>query len=62
MAKVQSYWSVNMGEHFAPNIVWNYLDPIPECPKIKGIFCFFNEKVDMYIDGELQPRPLTRWS
>ncbi len=59
---VASYWSVKIAEHFAQNIVWRYPDPIPECPKIRGLFCFFNEKVDMYVDGELQPRPLTRWS
>jgi uncharacterized protein (DUF427 family) len=42
--------------------VWSYLDPIPECSKIKGLMSFYSEKVDLYVDGELQPRPATPWS
>lgn len=59
---VASYWSVKVGENLYRNIVWGYPDPILECPKIKGLMCFFNEKVDIYVDGELQPRPQTPWS
>lgn len=59
---IASYWSVRVGEHVAKNIVWSYPNPIPECPKIKNLLCFFNERVDLYVDGELQPRPQTPWS
>lgn len=57
-----SYWSVKAGDTVVEDVVWSYPDPIPECPKIKELLCFFNEKVDIYIDGELQPRPQTPWS
>jgi uncharacterized protein (DUF427 family) len=57
-----SYWTAKIGEIELTDIVWGYLDPIPECPRIKGYFCFFNEKVDIYVDGELQERPRTNWS
>lgn len=56
------YWSASVGDEVFRNIVWSYPDPIPECPKIKGLLCFYNEKVDIYVDGELQPRPHTPWS
>jgi uncharacterized protein (DUF427 family) len=59
---VASYWSAKIGDHVARNIVWSYPEPIPECPKIKGLLSFFNEKVDIYVDGELQARPKTPWS
>jgi uncharacterized protein (DUF427 family) len=59
---IASYWSVRAGEHVAKNVVWSYPEPIPECPKIKGLLCFFNERADLYVDGELQPRPQTPWS
>ena len=36
------------------DVVWSYPNPIPEIPKIKGLLCFFNEKVDIYMDGELE--------
>ena len=33
--------------------MWSYPDPIPECPKIKGYLCFFNEHVDeIRVDGK----------
>ena len=57
-----SYWSVTVGDQVYANLVWSYPDPIPECPKIAGLLSFFNEKVDLYVDGELQERPQTAWS
>ncbi|MCI0398437.1 MAG: DUF427 domain-containing protein [Chloroflexi bacterium] len=57
-----SYWSARIGDQSYRNIVWSYLDPIPEAVKIKRLLCFFNEKVDLIVDGEVQERPLTPWS
>ena len=43
--------------------MWSYPEPIPECPKIKGYLCFFNEHVDeIRVDGKAVPRPVTPWS
>ena len=59
---IASYWSVRIGDHIAINGVWSYQETILECPKIKDLLCFFNERVDLYVDGELQARPQTMWS
>lgn len=59
---IASYWRVTAGNQDFENIVWGYPDPIPEQPKIRGLVCFFNEKVDLYVDGKLQPRPRSPWS
>jgi uncharacterized protein (DUF427 family) len=57
------YWSVKVGERVFPDIVWSYPEPIPECPKIKGYLCFFNEHVDeIRLDGAALEKPLTPWS
>jgi uncharacterized protein (DUF427 family) len=53
-----SYWHV--GEH--ENIVWIYRTPLAESQKIAGLACFYNEKVDLYVDGELLERPNTPFS
>ena len=29
---------------------------------IQGLYCFYNEKVDLIIDGERQSRPTTKFS
>jgi uncharacterized protein (DUF427 family) len=58
-----SYWNVNVGGKEFTDIVWGYPAPIPECPKIENLLCFYDEKVDaVYVDGELQARPVTPWS
>jgi uncharacterized protein (DUF427 family) len=57
-----SYWSIKIGEQLYRNYVWGYLDPLEESPKIKGLLSFFNEKMQIYVDGELEQRPETLWS
>jgi uncharacterized protein (DUF427 family) len=48
-----AYWHV--GDH--EDVVWIYRSPLPESQKVAGLACFWNEKVDLYVDGELQERP-----
>lgn len=57
-----SYWSVDTGRQVHPDIVWMYRSPLPESQKIAGLVCLYNEKVDLYLDGELQERPNTIFS
>ncbi|KAF2455990.1 hypothetical protein BDY21DRAFT_373072 [Lineolata rhizophorae] len=45
----------------AENLVWYYTRPTVECEGIAGQICFYNEKVDVYVDGVLQPRPKTQF-
>ncbi|RJO71267.1 DUF427 domain-containing protein [Nocardia panacis] len=56
------YWSVRIGETEHRDIVWGYRTPLPESEKIAGLVAFYNEKVDIYLDGELQDRPRTLFS
>ncbi|MEU4515208.1 DUF427 domain-containing protein [Nonomuraea wenchangensis] len=52
------YWSVNGQEDLA----WSYRTPLPESERIAGLIAFYNEKLDIYVDGELQERPRTKFS
>jgi len=56
------YHSVALPDRVATDIVWYYPAPIPEIPKIEQLLCFFNEKVDIVVDGVAQPRPQSPWS
>jgi uncharacterized protein (DUF427 family) len=57
------YWSVKLGEQQFEDMVWGYMEPIAECPKIKGLLCFFHERgADIVVDGEEVPRPKTKWA
>ena len=42
--------------------MWTYPHPIPEIPKIEQHLCFFNERVDLVVDGVPLERPASPWS
>jgi uncharacterized protein (DUF427 family) len=52
-----SYWSVVVGDEVHDDLVWSYESPIPEAEGITGLMCFYNERVEVTVDGERHPRP-----
>jgi uncharacterized protein (DUF427 family) len=57
-----NYWSLRAGDQRYDDFVWIYRAPFPESQKIAGLASFYNEKIDLYIDEVLQPRPRTHFS
>lgn len=57
-----SYWSAQVDGRMYEDIAWTYLEPVIECPRIAGLIAFFNEQVDLIIDGEQVERPRSPWS
>jgi uncharacterized protein (DUF427 family) len=57
-----TYWSAEVGATLLDDFVWIYRTPLPESQKIAGLACFYNEKVELYVDGQLQERPRTPFS
>ncbi|MEX1007105.1 MAG: DUF427 domain-containing protein [Acidimicrobiia bacterium] len=49
-----SYWSVVLGDVHHKNLVWSYEAPISGMEPITELLCFYNERVDLYVGGELQ--------
>ncbi len=56
------YWSIRVGDTFVRDAAWSYPDPIPENPKIRDLLCFFNERVDLVVDGRTLEPAVTPWS
>lgn len=52
------YYSVRLesGEPIE-DLVWYYADPLADALAVAGLLCFYNERVDIELDGELQERP-----
>jgi uncharacterized protein (DUF427 family) len=46
-----AYWSVQAGGKVHDNLVWSYETPIPEAAEIAGLLCFYNERVELTVDG-----------
>lgn len=56
------YWHLEVDGTEHRDIVWIYRTPLPESQKIAGLACFYNEKVDIYLDGVRQDRPHSPFS
>lgn len=56
------YWTANIGDSTHEDIAWGYRTPLPESEGIAGLVCFYNEKVDIEVDGRPLDRPKTKFS
>jgi uncharacterized protein (DUF427 family) len=56
------YWSVDTAGKTHDDVVWGYDTPLRESQEIAGFVAFYNEKLDIYVDGELEEKPKTQFS
>jgi uncharacterized protein (DUF427 family) len=54
-----SYFSLHDGPS---DIAWTYLEPLHDAEPVRGYMAFFNERVDVTVDGTRWERPITPWS
>ena len=59
--RAESY-AVRAAGRLHENLAWSYPAPLPESQKIVGLLAFYNEKVDLFVDGVPQERPSTHFS
>jgi uncharacterized protein (DUF427 family) len=50
------HWSVRAGDAVHADLAWSYRAPLPESERIAGLISFYNEKLDLYVDGVLEQR------
>jgi uncharacterized protein (DUF427 family) len=55
------YWSLP-GVPDGDNLAWSYPDPFPAVGKVQDRIAFYNEVVDITVDGVQQPRPTSVFS
>jgi uncharacterized protein (DUF427 family) len=59
--RTTGYWSVRTGEQLYEDLAWAYDFPTRQLQPIAGLICFYDEKVDVTIDGVAQERPDTHF-
>ncbi len=59
---VASYYSVEIDGQTHDDLVWWYPSPLAESAPIAGMVCFYNEKLDIFVDDEPLRRPNTKFS
>ncbi|MDI9835752.1 DUF427 domain-containing protein [Streptomyces sp. KAU_LT] len=52
------YWSFDSDTASHEDIAWTYDFPTIQANRIAGLTAFYNEHVDLYVDGSLLPRPV----
>jgi uncharacterized protein (DUF427 family) len=57
-----NHWSLRVEGQLLKDLAWTYRAPFPEALKVAGLVAFYDEKVDLHLDGELQRRPRAPFS
>ena len=57
-----SYFAVTVAGRPVPDLAWTYVDPRPDATLVQNLIAFFDERIDVIVDGKPQPRPVTPWS
>ncbi|MFF1630156.1 DUF427 domain-containing protein [Streptomyces sp. NPDC058272] len=57
-----AYWSWQGEADVPPNLLWSYPAPLAAVAAIEGLVAFYNEAVDITVDGRLLERPVTPFS
>ena len=56
------YWSVRAGDTVHPDLAWTYHYPLPAVAPIAGMVAFYNEKLDIEVDGVRLARAKSHFS
>lgn len=56
------YWTARVGDTTYPDIAWTYDFPTRQLLPIAGLVAFYNEKVDIFLNGQRLERPATHFS
>ena len=57
-----NYWAVRAGDDAHVNLAWTYREPLHDAAAVADHVAFFNERVEIQIDGEVEPPVRTPWS
>ncbi|MEV6814139.1 DUF427 domain-containing protein [Micromonospora sp. NPDC051296] len=60
--RTSDYWSVRVNGTVHADLAWSYAFPTATLLPIAGLIAFYNEKVDLIVDGERLLRPKTHFS
>jgi uncharacterized protein (DUF427 family) len=56
-----AYWSVQGADELRADLAWSYDFPTRQLLPIAGLVAFYDEQVDVFLDGVAQPRPTTHF-
>ncbi len=57
-----THYTAVVGGQELPDIAWSYTDPLLDATAVKGLISFYQERLDVFVDGRPVERPRTPWS
>ncbi|MHA7178634.1 DUF427 domain-containing protein [Arthrobacter sp. MDB2-24] len=57
-----TWYSAIVGDRKVDDIAWQYEHPLSDAAAVQDYVAFFDERLDLVIDGEQQKRAVTPWS
>jgi len=57
-----THYTAVVDGHELPDIAWSYEDPLLDATAVKGLISFYQERLDVFVDGRPVDRPRTPWS
>ena len=57
-----THYDVQAGDVVLPNMAWSYEEPLDDATPVRGLVSFYQERLDVWLDGEELERVRTPWS
>jgi uncharacterized protein (DUF427 family) len=57
-----THFDVDVGDATLTAISWSYEEPLDDARDVRGMVSFYQERLDLELDGEPVPRVRTPWS
>lgn len=59
---VARYWSAELPGGTVADVAWSYAEPLPGAEPLRELVCFFDERVDVSVDGADPDHPRSEWT
>ena len=57
-----THYDVTAGDTTLPDTAWSYDEPLDDAEPVQGLVCFYQERLDLFLEGEKVERVRTPWS
>lgn len=57
-----THYTATVGDAELADIAWSYEDPLEDAVPVRSLVCFYQERLDLFVDGEPVERVRTPWS
>ena len=57
-----THYSVKLAGRELADIAWSYDDPLDDAVPVRGLICFYQERLQLFVDGQPVEQIRTPWS